>query len=58
MHFQNDHVSAFFILLSAINQGINSGVLPYFTIIIELQPDTYSQISGGPGAVLEFLELF
>ena len=40
---------------SAINQGINSGVLPVFhNNTLNWQPDTYSQISGGPGAVLEF----
>ena len=47
--------AAFFILLSAINQGINSGVLPvFYNNNLNWQPDTYSQISGGPGAVLEF----
>ena len=47
--------AAFFILLSAINQGINSGVLPvFYNNTLNWQPDTYSQISGGPGAVLEF----
>ena len=44
-----------FILLSAINQGINSGVLPvYYSNTLNWQSDTYSQISGGPGAILEF----
>ena len=44
-----------FILMSAINQGINSGVLPvYYSSILNWQSDTYSQISGGPGAILEF----
>jgi len=47
--------AALFILLSAINQGINSGVLPvFYNNTLNWQPDTYSQISGGPGAVLEF----
>ena len=47
--------AAFFILLSAINQGINSGVLPvFYNNALNWQSDTYSQISGGPGAVLEF----
>jgi MFS family permease len=44
-----------FILISAINQGINSGVLPvYYSGTLNWQSDTYSQISGGPGAILEF----
>ena len=44
-----------FILISAINQGINSGVLPvYYSSTLNWQSDTYSQISGGPGAILEF----
>ncbi|MBI86708.1 MAG: hypothetical protein CMG63_01375, partial [Candidatus Marinimicrobia bacterium] len=47
--------AAFFILLSAINQGINSGVLPvFYNNTLNWKPDTYSQISGGPGAILEF----
>ena len=44
-----------FILISAINQGINSGVLPiYYISTLNWQSETYSQISGGPGAILEF----
>ncbi len=44
-----------FILISAINQGINSGVLPvYYSSTLNWKSDTYSQISGGPGAILEF----
>ena len=44
-----------FILISAINQGINSGILPvYYSSTLNWQSDTYSQISGGPGAILEF----
>ena len=44
-----------FILISAINQGINSGVLPvYYSSTLNWQSDTYSQVSGGPGAILEF----
>ena len=47
--------AALFILISAINQGINSGVLPvYYSSTLNWQSDTYSQISGGPGAILEF----
>ena len=44
-----------FILISAINQGINSGILPvYYSSTLNWQSDTYSQVSGGPGAILEF----
>ncbi len=48
--------TAIFILLSAINQGVNSGVLPvFYNNNLNWEPDTYSQISGGAGALLEFL---
>ena len=45
-----------FILLSAINQGVNSAILPvFYNNTLSWEPATYSQISGGPGAFLEFL---
>ena len=44
-----------FILLAAINQGVNSGILPvFYNKTFGWEPDTYSQVFGGPGAVLEF----
>ena len=44
-----------FILISAINQGINSGVLPvFYSSTLNWQSDTYAQIVGGPSAILEF----
>jgi len=47
--------AAIFILLSAINQGVNSSILPvFYNSTLGWEPDTYSQISGGPGALLEF----
>ncbi len=47
--------TALFILVSAINQGINSGILPvFYNNTLNWQSDTYSQISGGPGSLLEF----
>ncbi|MDB9853761.1 MFS transporter [Candidatus Marinimicrobia bacterium] len=48
-------IAGIFILLSALNQGVNSGVLPvFYNTTLGWEPDVYSQISGGPGAVLEF----
>ena len=45
-----------FILFSAVNQGVNSAILPvFYNKSLGWDPATYSQISGGPGAVLEFL---
>jgi len=45
-----------FILLSAINQGVNSGILPvFYNNDLNWKPDTYSQVSGGAGALLEFI---
>ena len=47
--------AAIFILLSAINQGVNSSILPvFYNSTLGWEPETYSQISGGPGALLEF----
>lgn len=48
--------TAIFILLSAINQGVNSGILPvFYNNDLNWEPDTYSQVSGGGGAFLEFI---
>ena len=45
-----------FILSAAINQGINSGVLPvYYNKNFGWEPDLFSQVMGGPAMVLEFL---
>ena len=45
-----------FILTAAINQGLNSGVLPvYYNKTFGWESDFYSQIVGGPGMILEFL---
>lgn len=47
--------TAIFIFLSAINQGINSGILPvFYNNDLNWEPDTYSQVSGGIGAFVEF----
>ena len=54
-NFKQSFFAGLFILISAINQGINSGILPvYYSSTLNWQSDTYSQISGGPGAILEF----
>lgn len=48
--------TALFILVAAINQGINSGIMPvFYNQTLGWEPDTYSQISGGPGAIIEFI---
>jgi len=45
-----------FILTAAINQGLNSGVLPvYYNKTFGWESDFYSQIVGGPAMILEFL---
>ena len=45
-----------FILLGSINQGINSGIMPvFYNQTLGWEPDKYSQIIGGPGAILEFI---
>ena len=45
-----------FILLSAMNQGVNSAILPvFYNSTLGWESDTYSQIIGGPGAILEFI---
>ena len=45
-----------FILTAAINQGLNSGILPvYYNKNFGWEPDFFSQIVGGPAMILEFL---
>ncbi len=45
-----------FILTAAINQGLNSGILPvYYNKNFGWESDFYSQIVGGPAMILEFL---
>ena len=45
-----------FILTAAINQGLNSGILPvYYNKNFGWESDFYSQIVGGPAMMLEFL---
>ena len=48
--------TALFILLSALNQGVNSGILPvYYNTELGWSSDTYSQVVGVPGTILEFI---
>ena len=48
--------AALFIFAAAVNQGINSGIMPvFYNQTLGWEPDTYSQVAGGPGAVLEFI---
>tara|TARA_B100000131_G_C18077303_1_gene596876 strand:+ start:332 stop:1618 length:1287 start_codon:yes stop_codon:yes gene_type:complete len=48
--------TALFILLSAMNQGVNSGILPvFYNTTLGWDPDKYSQVVGGPGTMLEFV---
>ena len=50
------YYAALFIIISAINQGINGAVLPvFYNATLGWESDTYSQVVGGPGAILEFL---
>lgn len=49
------YYAALFIIISAINQGINGAVLPvFYNATLGWESDTYSQIVGGPGTILEF----
>ena len=49
------YFAALFIIISAINQGINGAVLPvFYNATLDWESDTYSQIVGGPGTILEF----
>ena len=49
------YFAALFIIISAINQGINGAVLPvFYNATLGWESDTYSQIVGGPGTILEF----
>ena len=50
------HFAALFILLSAINQGVNGAILPvYYNSTLNWGSDAYSQFVGGPGTILEFV---
>jgi len=50
------YYAALFIVISAINQGINGAVLPvFYNTTLGWESDTYSQVVGGPGTILEFL---
>jgi PAT family beta-lactamase induction signal transducer AmpG len=50
------YFTALFILLSAINQGINGAVLPvFYNTTLGWESDSYSQFVGGPSTVLEFI---
>ena len=50
------YFTALFILLSAINQGINGAVLPvFYNTILGWESDSYSQFVGGPSTALEFI---
>ena len=50
------HFAALFILLSAINQGVNGAILPvYYNSKLNWSSDAYSQFVGGPGTILEFV---
>ena len=50
------YYAALFIIISAINQGINGAVLPvFYNATLGWESDTYSQVVGGPGTILEFL---
>ena len=49
------YFAALFIIISAINQGINGAVLPvFYNTTLGWASDTYSQFVGGPGTILEF----
>ena len=49
------YFAALFIIISAINQGINGAVLPvFYNATLGWGSDTYSQVVGGPGTILEF----
>ena len=49
------YYAALFIVISAINQGINGAVLPvFYNATLGWESDTYSQVVGGPGTILEF----
>ena len=48
--------AALFIFAAAMNQGVNSGIMPvYYNQTLGWASDTYSQVAGGPAAVLEFI---
>ena len=50
------YFTALFILLSAINQGINGAVLPvFYSTTLGWESDSYSQFVGGPSTALEFI---
>jgi len=50
------YFTALFILLSAINQGINGAVLPvFYNTTLGWESDSYSQFVGGPSTMLEFI---
>ena len=50
------YFTALFILLSAINQGINGAVLPvFYNTTLGWESDSYSQFVGGPSTALEFI---
>ena len=50
------YFTALFILLSAINQGINGAVLPvFYNTTLGWESDSYSQFVGGPSTALEFV---
>ena len=50
------YYAALFIIISAINQGINGAVLPvFYNATLGWESDTYSQVVGGPGTILEFV---
>ncbi len=45
-----------FILLSAMNQGVNGAILPvFYNTTLGWESDAYSQFVGGPGTMLEFI---
>ena len=49
-------LAAIFILTAAVNQGVNTGIMPvFYNQTLGWEPDTYSQVSGGPGAIFEFI---
>jgi len=48
--------AALFIFIAAMNQGVNSGIMPvYYNQTLGWASDTYSQVAGGPGAIMEFI---
>ena len=55
--FSKAHYFALFIIISAINQGINGGFSVFYNATLGWESDTYSQIVGGP-TILEFLGQF